>query len=228
MTKLVKPINISLKRYTTLSVAIDMLTEQRLTLLSPATWQDKNDIAFLEAYRAKREVANVFATCFTQASETYHHWGVFAGHSEGVRVNINKLRFLSSLRGMKGFLWNNVNYKTLDEMKALRQIDIYELPFFKRWAFRDEKEFRLLFECEDAAERFKSVELKREWITSVTLSPWLPENLVVSVKAALKSLPGCGKIRILSTSLRDNEGWKSASERVVNVSASRGHPPQHF
>jgi hypothetical protein len=228
MTTLAKPGSNTLKRYTALSVAIDLLTEQRLTLLAPATWQDKNDIAFLEAYRAKREVANVFATCFTQAPETYHHWSVFASHNEGVRININKRLFLSSLRGKKGFLWNDVSYKTLDQLKALSKIDIYELPFLKRWAFRDEKEFRLLVECEDAAERFKSVELRREWVTSVTLSPWLPENLVISVKAALKSLPGCGKVRVQGTSLRDNEGWKSAADRVVHASASRGHPPQHF
>lgn len=42
--------NNPLKRYTSLSVALDMITNQRLTLLSPGTWDDKNDIASLDPF----------------------------------------------------------------------------------------------------------------------------------------------------------------------------------
>ena len=68
----------TLKRFTSLAGALDMLMSERLTLLSPASWEDRNDIAFLEAYRTKRGVHHIFAMCFTQAPETFHHWSVFA------------------------------------------------------------------------------------------------------------------------------------------------------
>jgi hypothetical protein len=40
-----------LKRYTTLSSALDVLENKRLTLLDPAKWDDRNDTYFIELYR---------------------------------------------------------------------------------------------------------------------------------------------------------------------------------
>jgi len=208
----------TLKRFTSLAVALDMLVSERLTLLSPASWEDRNDIAFLDAYRAKRGVRHVFAMCFTQAPETFHHWGVFAKGMEGVRVDIDKRALLTSLQDQPCFVWNDVQYKTLDQLDALEAISVYDLPFLKRFAFRDEREFRLLCESDDPVAQRHDVPIERAWIRCISASPWMPENLFQSIKSAIKALPGCGNVRFQRTTLRENDRWKSALRKIVDES----------
>jgi len=215
-----------LRRYTSLSVAIDMLTNQRLTLLSPATWQDTNDVEFMEAYRVRRELGSVLAACFTQTTETYHHWGVFAGSNEGVRIDLDRPALLASLNDDPCYIWRDVKYLTLEQIDAMTSIDVYDLPFLKRHAFKDELEFRLIYECDDSSARYHHVPIKRKWIKGITLSPWLPPTLIDSLKIALKSLPGCGDVRIQKTTLRDNPKWKRAVQRVVHSNESSRRPRQ--
>lgn len=214
-----------LKRYTSFAVALDILAEKRLTLVSPSSWQDTNDTAFLEAYRSRRGVGAVFAACFTQSPEKYHHWQVFSGNA-GVRVDIDKKALLSSLRGNQQYLWKNVEYLTLEKMEGLKTIDLYRLPFLKRFPFKDEVEFRILYESEEATCPFHYVPLECDWIKGVTLSPWLPANLIESARTALKSIPGCAYVHVGETTLIDNARWKRATERILDLGGVFGPPPQ--
>lgn len=217
-----------LRRYTSLSVAIDMLTNQRLTLLSPATWQDTNDVEFMEAYRVRRGLGAVLAACFTQTTETYHHWGVFAGSNEGVRIDLDRSALLASLIDDPCYIWRDVEYLTLERIEAMKSIDVYDLPFLKRHAFKDELEFRLIYECDDSATRYHHVPIKRKWMKSITLSPWLPLSLIDSLKAALKSLPDCADVRIQKTTLRDNPKWKRAAQRIAADGDEVRPPPRQL
>lgn len=176
-----EPASNILKWYTSFAVAIDMLAARRLTLVSPANWQDTNDIAFLEAYRDRRGVAAVLAACFTQSPEMYHHWQVFSGN-DGVRVDLDKAALLHSLKGNDKYIWKDVEYLTLERISNMGTIDLYNLPFLKRWPFKDEVEFRIIYEDENATSSFHHIPLECDWIKGVTLSPWLPANLIESAK----------------------------------------------
>lgn len=203
-----------LKRYTSLSVAIDTLMNGRLTLLSPSSWQDRNDVAFMEGYRNACGLGGVLVACFTQAPETYHHWGVFAGGNEGVRLDFDKTALLRSLEGDDRYAWGDVRYLTLKQIAA-RRVSAGELPFLKRYAFKDEQEFRLLYRSEEPAPPFHHIPIRHEWVRGVTLSPWLPENLIEPIKQALRALPGCTRVRLQRTNLRDHAEWKKAIERAA-------------
>ena len=203
-----------LKRYTSLPVAIDVLVNRRLSLLSPASWQDRNDVATMEGYRRALGLGQVLAACFTQAPETYHHWGVFAGGHDGVRLDIDKTALLASLSDDPRYVWADVDYLTLRQMAA-RPLTAAQLPFLKRHAFRDEREFRLLFRSDDAALALHHIPIDSSWVRGIALSPWLPDNLVDPVKAALRALPGCGHIRLLQTRLRDHAKWQKAVARAT-------------
>ena len=222
-----EPTEKTLKRFTSLAVAIDMLVRRRLTLLNPAKWDDQNDVAFLEAYRKQREIPKVFAMCFTQAPETFHHWSVFAGGLEGIRINIDKLALLSSLRTNPCYAWNDVMYRTLDKMASITAISVYDIPFLKRYAFRDELEFRLLYECVDPKAMFHHVPIELEWIQSVTVSPWMPENLFESAKVTIRKIEGCEKLSIKRTTLRENNRWKRATRRIVPEDAAQNPLPRN-
>lgn len=204
-----------LKRYTRLSVAIDMLVAERLTLLSPSSWQDGNDIAFMDAYREVRGLGAVLAACFTQAPETFHHWATFAGGSDGVRIDIDGDALLGSLAGDDGYRWGDVTYLTLRQIAARASIPVADLPFLKRHAFRDEREFRLIRHAGDAGVRTHDVPIRRSWVRGITLGPWLPANLADSAKAALRALPGCGGLYVQRTHLRDNARWRGALARLA-------------
>jgi hypothetical protein len=213
-----------LKRYTSLSAAVDMLTEKRLTLLSPGKWQDTNDTAFIEAYRSHRQLGSVLAACFTQATETYHHWQVFASQTEGVCVEFDRVALLSSLPLKGPYLWGEVRYKTLESLRGMKFVDLYDLPFLKRHGFRDEKEFRLLYESQDDL-RFHHIPIEIGWIKRIVLNPWLHESLKPSIQSILKRVPGCEKVSVVQTSLINNAQWKRACDRLDEFSALLGPSP---
>jgi len=215
-----------LKRYTTLAAAIDMLVESRLTLLSPYSWKDTNDVQFLDAYRHTLNLRSLCAACFTQSEETYHHWEVFAGSNEGVCIEIDKDRLLTSIMSDPRYIWRTVEYLTLEQINALKEVDAYRLPFMKRWGFRDESEFRLIWQSEAEEVSLFHVPIRRSWIKRVILNPWIAPGLFPSIKKSLQSIPECGSIRVVKTNLIDNAEWKSACERVDEFSALLGPPPR--
>ena len=67
-----------LNRYTTLPILLDMLWRKQITLLSPQSWEDRNDAYYLDRYQAERKLAAVLTLCFSAKSETFHHWRVFS------------------------------------------------------------------------------------------------------------------------------------------------------
>ncbi|MDG2532749.1 DUF2971 domain-containing protein [Sphingomonas sp. HITSZ_GF] len=216
-----------LKRFTPLVAAIDMLVNERLALLNPASWTDTNDVAFLSEYGRQRGATRLFAACFTQAPETYHHWQVFAGSNEGVCVEFDRGALLGALLDDDSYYWRDMEYVTIEKLRARRSLALEDLPFLKRWGYRDEQEFRLIHECRaESPPRIHHVPIKRAWITRIVLNPWLSEGLADGVKLALRSLPGCGKLKVARTTLIDNARWKAALGDVEDYAPILGPPPK--
>ena len=207
-----------LKRYTTLAAAVDMLVEQRIALLNPSKWQDTNDTYFLEMFQEHIRAKSLYAACFTQAPETFHHWKVFAGDNEGVCVEIDRDALLKSLLDSTSFHWDDMHYRTLAQLKARKRINVFELPFLKRKGFGDEKEFRLIYWSRVKSQRgVHYVPIEREWIKAIVLNPWINESLFKSMKLALNAIPGCNSVTIRRTSLVDNAQWKEAADKVEEL-----------
>jgi len=79
-----------LNRYTSLPIALDVLAKKHITLLSPETWEDRNDAYYLERYRDERKLRSLLAICFSLHRETFHHWRVFSSGSSGVCIEFDK------------------------------------------------------------------------------------------------------------------------------------------
>lgn len=133
-----------LKRYTDIPALIYLLRNQSITLLNPKSWDDTNDIYFLEQYKDKCGLKTLLALCFTGASETYHHWHVFSGGSSGVCITFKKEIFLGELSTTPGISHGEVKYKTINVMRKAK-LEIAQLPYIKRYGFQDEGEYRLIF-----------------------------------------------------------------------------------
>jgi hypothetical protein len=203
-----------IRRYTNLPATIHLLSTKRITLLNPATWDDKNDAYFMAEYKRYRKADTVLALCFAEKSETYHHWSVFSHGPDGVCIAFDKEKLLSAFEKDPRIKTGFVHYTKMNELESLRSVRIAELPFLKRAPYRDEKEFRVVYCDKKTATEFKDYQIDIGWIRRITLSPWIPKALAASVKEMLKSIDGCSGLKIARSTLVENETWKSITARV--------------
>lgn len=196
----------TLRRYTTLPSLIHMLKYRQLTLLDPSSWDDKNDSHFLSLYREKRKLKSVLALCFAQASETYHHWRVFAPGSSGVCLQFDGDAVKTAVSCIPGATMKPVEYLTLPEIRKSK-IKAARLPFLKRFAFKPENEVRILWESKTEKRSAVAVSVELAAVQRITLSPWLHPSLAGEVTALLRTIDGCSKLKVFRSQLISNDEW---------------------
>jgi len=197
----------TLRRYTELPFVIDFLQTKELVLLSPSTWDDKNDSFFIEKYAEKKGVLSTSALCLTDCYETYHHWRIFSSGSSGVCIEFNKENFIKNTALVPDLRTEPVKYYSIKDLEGLYPED-NDLPFLKRYAFKDENEFRLFRESSKPNNDVFRFKMPVSAIQRIILSPWLPPAVSDHIKETLKSIPGCTSIPIYRSSLVENEQWK--------------------
>ena len=202
------------RRYTQLPALLHILSERKLTLLDPASWDDKNDSCFLEQYKSRCELKTVLALCFSMAPETYHHWSIFAAGSAGVCIQFKRDELLAVIKNCDGIRQREVKYVPLRTVNG-RKLKVRDLPFTKRYPFQDENEWRIVFESDVDEKSSHDIEIPLSAISRVNLSPWLPEVLKDNVKKALWAIKGCAKLEISRSTLISNERWKKMGEEAV-------------
>lgn len=201
-----------LNRYTSLPVLLDILARRQITLLSPDSWEDKNDTFFVNEYKKRKELNTVLGVCFSSVRETFHHWKVFAPGSSGVCIEFSRRRILEKVKASDGFLGGNVKYHLISDFNT-SEYTANDLPFIKRKPYNDEQEYRILYTHK--TDDLTSIGLKIElsWIHKVTLSPNLPEPLFNSVKDVIENA-GFSGLRISPSTLLENERWKELALRI--------------
>ena len=208
-----------LRRYTDIPALIYLLSERKITLLDPSSWDDSNDSYFLSKYKQRKKLNSVLVLCFTQKVERYHHWRVFAGSSSGVCIRFKREDLLRSLRrSRKGIIAAAVEYLTLDDIRE-KPPEIDHLPFVKRHAFIDECEFRVIYGSRTDRATNLDIPVPLSCISKITLSPWMPEDLEKPMRRMLKSIEGCGSLSINRSTLVSNEEWK----RIGRSSSGSAH-----
>ena len=207
-----------LRRYTDLTSAIDLLTHKRLTLLDPASWDDKNDSYFIDHYRDKSAYKSVLALCLSRIGETYHHWKVFCGHASGVCIVFHQKRLLEAIDADDSVRHGKVKYMRLEEIAA-KPPAFRRLPFVKRYAFRHELEYRLIYESETNTAPTHAIPIPLDVVQGITLSPWMPGSLLDATRKALNAIPGCHDVEITRSELISNSLWMQNAERSL-----RGEP----
>jgi len=203
-----------LRRYTNLPAVLHMLATRQITLLDPKMWDDRNDAYYLEQYKKRRDLKTVLALCFSQESETYHHWRVFSEGPAGVCVVFDRDQLLKKLRLIDGVTTDEVHYKTLPQSRKTK-FKVRQLPFLKRAGFRPESEFRVIYESRSDEVSYLDISIELSCIRYVSLSPWLPFSLKDSVVNALRTINGCDKLRVSRSTLISNEEWKSFAQQAV-------------
>ncbi|MEM7544385.1 MAG: DUF2971 domain-containing protein [Pseudomonadota bacterium] len=202
-----------LMKYTNLAAALHTLSARHLTLLDPGRWDDRNDAHLMRRYREASGAPAVLATCFTQTADTYHHWRVFAGGSDGVRLEIDKDKLLASLRDVDGIVTGEVRYLQVQEFRQ-GAFTINDLPFIKRHPYADERESRILRHLDSRATE-AVLPIKLAWVKRVTISPWMAPALAKTVKTSLRAIDGCARLKAYQSTLINNRDWRSAADRLT-------------
>lgn len=208
-----------IKRYTSISSVIDMLSRRELALLDPQTWDDRNDRYYMGLYKEHSHAASLYAACFTQDQETYHHWRVFTGTSDGACIEIDRAKLEKHVAGTPNIRVGEVDYKTLKEIDLATSADRKNLPFLKRVGFGPELEFRVLAVSADPQGTVLGLPIKLDFIRRIYFNPWIPDTVYKSVKPLLESIDGCSHIRITRSQLIDSLHWKNAGNRIMGKPA---------
>ena len=198
-----------LNRYTNLPVLLDILVHKHLVLLDPSSWEDRNDSYYLERYKAEKNLKTVLALCFSRRRETFHQWKVFSSGPGGVCIEFDEAELLRGLSYQKGFRLRNIRYELIKTIRSTTP-KIMDWPFIKRIPFKDEDEFRIVYENRVAEEATKEIPIPISSILKITLSPWMPESVASSVTGILNGLPDCGAITVQRSSLLQNAVWQAA------------------
>ncbi len=201
----------TLRRYTELPYLIDYLRTQELTLLSPASWDDRNDTHYLGKYAHKVGLGAIRALCLTHASETYHHWRLYSQGSGGVCIEFDKDSLLKHVKRLRYLKAEPVRYRTLRQLRE-EPPKRAELPFLKRSTFEAEREFRLVILRKASPDEPIRVAVPLDAVNRVMLSPWLPSEVADQVKALLKSVKGAETLKVYRSSLVENRDWKRLAE----------------
>jgi hypothetical protein len=198
-----------LSRYTTLPVLLALLRRKKLSLRDPSHWEDKNDVEVIAEYKNIKNVQSLFAVCFCIGDETVHHWKTYANGDSGCCIEFDQDKLLASFKGKMGFRWGKVRYKKINEVKEEvknGEISLNRYPFIKRWPYRFEEEFRILWEGE-TTKKIMDVDIDLNSINKITLSQGMPPDLNPSIKKLLRDEIRDSSTKINRSTLYRNIIW---------------------
>ena len=194
-----------LNRYTTLPVLLDMLKRKRLVLLDPSSWDDKNDSEVLLEYKKRKHIQKIFALCFSYGDETIHHWRTFADGISGCCIEFNSEQLTTLLKNTPNIRYGAVSYKKLKDLKEAT-VDVDQIPFIKRWPYRCEEEFRIIWSGRTAQNSYEII-FDLRMITKVTISQRMPEQVYETIKDSLREAFRQPEQKINRSTLYQNEVW---------------------
>ena len=206
-----------LNRYTTLPFLLDLLRRRKIVLLDPSTWEDKNDVEAIDEYKRKKHL-KLFAVCFCAGDETIHHWRTYAEGVWGCCIEFDKDRLLASFSGKKGSRFQDVTYKKVidleNELKN-NEIILEDFPFIKRYPYRFENEFRIIWEGNTSQDSIE-VGINLNSITKITISQKMPQSMRPTIEELL-----CSQVkkppRINFSTLYRNRRWIKAFKKYSSL-----------
>ncbi|GHU53040.1 hypothetical protein FACS1894200_13580 [Spirochaetia bacterium] len=182
---------IRLKHFTSIVALAGILESGTLCLSDPnqenSPWEDKNDLAALNAYKRITGAQKIRVLCLAQGDEQIHHWFYYAKKDAGCCIHFKTDALLAALQQENAFLSGFIVYKPKAELSAawLRTQPVEKLPFIKRRAFEAEQEYRVIWKgTEDTECPPISVV---DCIDHITLGPGLAEQKGAGLKRLLET-----------------------------------------
>lgn len=201
-----------LNRYTSLPVLLDMLKRRKLVLLDPASWEDKNDSELLLEYKRKMKLKTLFALCFSYGDETIHHWKTFADGISGCCIEFNSRKLIDLLEKLDGVRFGPVVYRKINDLKD-GTITLDGIPFTKRWPYRCEEEFRIIWESRTISPCFE-IDFDLRIIRKITINQRMPDQVYSTIREYLRSAFRNPDQRINRSTIYQNRIWIDKFKRA--------------
>jgi hypothetical protein len=201
-----------LNRYTSLPILLDLLKRKKLVLLDPKTWEDKNDSQIILEYKRRKKIRNFFAICFSTDDETIHGWKNYASGISGCLIEFDKEKLLNSFIGIKGIRKGNVHYKKVTDVEE-NSIEVDDIPFIKRYPYRIETEFRILWEGRTDEEKIE-FDISLNSINKITISQNMPKDVYNTIVSLLREDFKDPEKRINRSTLFENQRWIKAFKSI--------------
>lgn len=211
----------------------DFLDTRSLALVNPDEWPDKNDSRGIHVFKEKTRTKHLLATCLTYASETSHHWTTY-GKEHGVRVVFLKERLLEAIPPEENFRWDKIRYLALKDFdENITDLWADKIPFYKRKAYQDEKEFRIIWSADNLRGKVKYVQATDDPNRKITIKYLRVHEEAVSkiifdaavTDEMLKELKGrvhraLGKdVSVSRTTIQYSKGWISRISKLPDPTA---------
>lgn len=204
---------LKLNRFTTLPILLDMLERKKLTLLNPRLWEDKNDSEIILEYKSRKGIENLFALCFSHDDETIHHWKTYSNGPSGCVIEFDAKKLFAILDEIPGLKHGKIIYKKIDDVSSKKRIELDDVPFTKRWPYRCEEEYRIIYETNEKMD-FYEIEFPLSVIRKVTISQQMPEQIYNTIKKHLKGTAKDPDKRISRSTLYENQRWISGFKKM--------------
>ncbi len=200
-----------LNRYTTLPILLHLLRSSKLVLLDPSTWEDRNDSQIILEYKKRKRIPNLFAVCFSFGNETIHNWIAYASGIAGCCIQFDEQKLLNSFQNIKQIRWGEINYKTIRQIKE-NTIKPDQIPFTKRYPYRVEKEFRIIWEGKTKHTSIE-VQIDLNCIEKITISQSMPDNVYEIIAELLRDELKKPKLQINKSTVFENNIWISSFKK---------------
>lgn len=194
-----------MSRYTSLPECFDLLKTGKLVFHDPTTWEDKNDSELMLLYKKRRRIPNLHAICFSLGDETIHHWKAYASGISGCCIEFDGPRLMEAFEGIQEIRSGEVKYRKISEIRK-EGVDLLDLPYTKRWPYRNEEEFRILWEGH-IDELQVSVDIDIRAIRKITLSQLLPISFRHSMKEMLYQELRGTNVKVNISTVYRNRKW---------------------
>jgi hypothetical protein len=194
-----------LNRFTTLPVLLDMLKRNKLVLLDPTSWEDKNDSEILIEYKKRNNIRTLRALCFSHGDETIHHWKTFSDGISGCCIEFDAKKLIPLLDTYDDIRFDAVEYKKIKDLGD-GTIDINRIPFTKRWPYRCEEEFRIIWEGQTETPYYE-IDFDLQMINKITISQHMPDQVYSTIREYLKSAFKNPDQRINRSTIYHNRIW---------------------
>jgi hypothetical protein len=155
----------------------------------------------------------VLGICFSSAKETFHHWKIYASGMSGVCIEFDKDKLIDAIIALHGVKSKVVSYKWIMDARKDKP-KISDLPFLKRKPYEDEEEFRIIYSDKSQIMQTYDISITPKFINKITLSPFLPKTLFKSVETAIWNIEKCDALRIVRSTLLENEEWKKIADET--------------
>lgn len=191
-----------LNRFTSIEKMFEILTEEKLRMSDYHYWEDKNDVSLLDEYKAKVGIKSLFVLCLTDDSETIHHWGSFSEKLNACCIEFDVKKLLGSISRDKSLRYGKVKYIRIKDLKR-ELTNVKDIPFSKRFPYRNESEYRIIFESQKAKKE-KATIVNHEMIKRITINQHIAKDVFNLIK---REIEGKYKIKVNRSTVINNKTW---------------------